>query len=97
MSYARALLKHGVPASAGAILGVLGLQLGFLFSGIVVIEKIFVMPGIGDLLYQAILNRDNALASYIIGVTSLFIVTINSSVDLIIYRITPGLQRGYDA
>ena len=51
------------------------------------------MPGIGDLLYQAILKRDVFLAGYIVMKSALFIILINSIVDFIAYIITLLYER----
>jgi len=91
------LLKYGLPAISGSLLSVISLQIGFLFTGIVVVEHIFAMPGIGDLLYQAILKRDIFLAGYIVMKSALFIILINSIVDFTAYIITPSLRKGYNA
>ena len=91
------LLKYGLPAISGSLLSVISLQIGFLFTGIVVVEHIFAMPGIGDLLYQAILKRDTFLAGYIVMKSALFIILINSIVDFTAYIITPSLRKGYNA
>ena len=91
------LIKYGLPAVSASILSVIGLQIGFLFTGVVVIEHIFAMPGIGDLLYQSILNRDVMLAGYIVIKSALFIILVNSAVDFISYMLSPNLRKGYNA
>ncbi|MGB1360715.1 MAG: ABC transporter permease [Alphaproteobacteria bacterium] len=96
-SKAYVLIKYGLPSVSASILSIIGLQVGFLFTGVVVIEHIFAMPGIGDLLYQAILNRDVLLAGYIVMNSALFIIIINSAVDFITYILTPALRKGYNA
>jgi len=43
------------------VLTVVGLQIGFLFSGSVIIQQLFAYPGLGRLAFQALLNRDTTL------------------------------------
>jgi peptide/nickel transport system permease protein len=57
-SFWRALFFHALPNSAVPILTVLTLQLGHLLAGAVITETIFDWPGLGKLIYDAILMRD---------------------------------------
>jgi peptide/nickel transport system permease protein len=52
------LLDHGLRVALLPILSVLALQVGFLLSGAVIIEMMFIRRGIGSLLYQSVLSRD---------------------------------------
>ncbi len=92
-----AYIKYGLPSVAGALLGIIGLQMGFLMTGVVVVEHIFVMPGLGDLLYQSMLSRDVSVASSVASVMVMIVVLVNVCIDVLAYAITPILRRGYDA
>ncbi|ONH34539.1 ABC transporter permease [Protofrankia sp. BMG5.30] len=54
----RALLRHGVRNAAGSVLSVLGLEFATLLAGTVVIENVFALPGVGQMLIVDIGNRD---------------------------------------
>lgn len=60
------LLKHVVPNSASPIIAYAGVDLGMLFSSVLITEVIFSLPGMGRLAVQAILDRDFPL---VIGCT----------------------------
>ena len=92
-----AYIKHGLPAVAGSLLAILGLQIGFLMTGVVVVERIFSMPGLGDLLYQAIILRDIPVASAVIAFLVMIVIFVNTFVDIVVYSISPALRKGYNA
>ena len=92
-----AYIKHGLPAVAGSLLAIMGLQIGFLMTGVVVVERIFSMPGLGDLLYQSMIMRDIGVASSVIAVLVFVIICVNTLVDVLVYIATPVLRKGYNA
>ena len=55
---ARVLLIHALPNAAAPIAAVVALNLAYLITGVVVIEVVFVYPGLGQLLVDAVSNRD---------------------------------------
>ncbi|MBM3601545.1 MAG: ABC transporter permease [Alphaproteobacteria bacterium] len=57
-SRSRIVLRHALPNALGPIINVIALNLGYLISGVVVVEVIFAYPGLGKLLVEAIGNRD---------------------------------------
>jgi len=84
-----ALWRHGLRNAAIPVLTVLGLQFGALFAGTVVIESVFVLPGIGSMLLQAITRRDLLLVQGGAFVIVVFILTVNLCVDLAYRFIDP--------
>ena len=76
------------------VVTVIGLQAGYLLGGSVVIERLFVWPGIGDLLLTGVSGRDYALVQ---GAALFFVVgflLINLLVDLLYRVINPRLRHG---
>ncbi|GGF37585.1 ABC di/oligopeptide transporter inner membrane subunit [Aliidongia dinghuensis] len=73
-----ALLNIGVP-----VLTVLGISIGILFSGAVVIESVFAIPGVGRLIIDAVLRRDLPVIQGGILIVGLFMVLVNIAVDLL--------------
>ena len=65
------LLDHALRNAAGPIITLVGLQFAFLISGSVIVEEVFVRPGLGRLLVRSIFQRDYAVVQ---GVTLLFTV-----------------------
>ena len=55
------IFKHALKNAALPIVTLAGLQLGHVFSGAVLVETVFSLPGIGPLLYESIMRRDYPL------------------------------------
>ncbi|MFE8015797.1 ABC transporter permease [Streptomyces antibioticus] len=53
-----ALLRHGLRNAAVPVVSVLGLQIAALVAGAVVVEQVFVLPGVGQMLITDVGNRD---------------------------------------
>jgi peptide/nickel transport system permease protein len=71
---------------------VLGVNLGFFVGGTVVIESVFAIPGLGQLMIQAIYNRDFPIVQ---GVTLIFgalVILINLFTDLSYSALDPRVQ-----
>ncbi len=89
------LLKHGVPAVSGALWALFGLQMGFLITGVVVVEKVFSIAGMGDLLFQAVLMRDTPLIAMLVSLMCVCVIVINAIADMGAYMTNPILRQGY--
>ena len=68
-----------------------GLQLGIFMAGAVVVETVFSWPGLGQLNFQAVGNRDYALVQSTLLVTAAIIAVINLLVDIINSLIDPRI------
>ena len=73
-------------------LTVIGLQTGYLLGGSVVIERLFAWPGIGDLMINAIGQRDFAVAQAITVFFVIAFLTINLIVELLYVLINPRMR-----
>lgn len=71
---------------------ILGLWFGVSMSGSVVIESIFSWPGIGQLLYQSVLNRDYPVIQGVVLVVSLIVLLANLGVDLLYAILDPRVR-----
>jgi peptide/nickel transport system permease protein len=69
-----------------AVVTVMGLQLGLLISGAVVTEQIFVLPGFGRLIVDAVFNRDYPVITGVVLVVASAYLLINLIIDLL-YRV----------
>jgi peptide/nickel transport system permease protein len=78
----RLLRLHALPNCVPHILTIVGLQLGYLIGGVLFTEVVFAWPGIGQLLYQAILGRDIAVVQACVLLIAMSFVAINLAVDL---------------
>lgn len=75
-------------------LTVLGLQVGYLIGGAVVIETIFVLPGMGTQIQSAVLQNDVGLARGIVITIGLWFVVVNLVVDVLYLLANPRLRGG---
>ncbi|MBK8731571.1 MAG: ABC transporter permease subunit [Actinomycetales bacterium] len=92
----RALAWHGPRNAAVPVVTVLGLQLATLLVGAVVIERVFVIPGLGSLLLDAVGNRDLIVVQDVVMVLVVAVLVTNFVVDLLYLVIDPGCGRGPD-
>jgi peptide/nickel transport system permease protein len=86
------VLVHGFKNAFIPVLTVLGLQLGFLINGSVVIEQVFQWPGIGQLLYTAVEQRDMPLIQGIVLLIAIVFVFANLAVDLLYAFLDPRIK-----
>lgn len=86
--------RHALRNAFLPVLTVIGFQIGFLFSGIVIIEELFAYPGLGRLAFQALLNRDVTLIQgSVLTIATIFMVS-NLVVDLLYAVLDPRVQAG---
>lgn len=86
------VLKHALRNALIPVLTIIGLQMGALLGGAVVTETVFAWPGMGQLVIQAITNRDFPLVQASIIVISLMFVFVNLVVDLLYAVIDPRVR-----
>lgn len=89
MSFNRALIIHGLRNAALPVLTVTGLQLTTLIIGAVVIEQVFVIPGIGSMLLESVSNRDLIAVQSIVMLLVAFTLLVNLVVDLLYQVVDP--------
>lgn len=88
----RVMYRHVLPNALLPTVTVIGGNFGSLLGGVVVIETIFLIPGVGYLLYGAIQARDYNLVLGITLVTAALIVVVNLVVDLLYATIDPRVR-----
>lgn len=89
----RVLSSHVLRNSIGPALSMAGLQLGFMFAGVVVVEQVFSWPGIGNYLAASIPVADfPAVAGVTLVLGAVYIVS-NAVVDLLQVAADPRLAR----
>jgi peptide/nickel transport system permease protein len=86
------LWRHVLRNAMIPVLTVMGLQFAFLLSGTVVIENVFVLPGIGRLVFQAVANRDLLIVRDVVMLLVAMVVGVNFAVDLLSAVIDPRLR-----
>ena len=86
------LTRHGLKNAILPILTISGWQFGRLFGGTVVIETIFLIPGMGRILIEAIEHRDFMMIQAEIVIIGAAIVSINLLVDLLYGWLDPRIR-----
>lgn len=86
------LYKHALKNASLSVLTVTGLQLTSLIVGAVVIERVFVIPGLGTMLLDAVSNRDLTTVQTVMMLLVLFTLVVNFVVDLAYRLIDPRLK-----
>lgn len=89
-----ALWRHGLRNAAVPVVTVLGLQLATLLIGAVVVERVFVIPGLGSLLLDGVSNRDLLLVQDVVMVLVVAVLVVNFLVDLLYVALDPRLRTG---
>ena len=88
------VLKHALRNALLPVVTIIGLELLTLFGGLVVIETVFTIPGIGRFLVDAITHRDYPSVQALVFVIALFVVTVNLLVDIIYGFLDPRIRYG---
>jgi len=86
------LLKHALKNAALPILTVLGQSFGMLVTGAVVVESLFNIPGMGQLVLNSITRRDIAVIQGVVLFITLIYVGINLIVDLMYGLLDPRVR-----
>lgn len=86
------ILRHALPNALAPIVNVVALNLGYLVSGVVVVEVIFTYPGLGRLMVDAVATRDVPVvqATAMIFCTTFILLTLVA--DLIAVLANPRLR-----
>jgi ABC-type dipeptide/oligopeptide/nickel transport system permease component len=91
LSRAGALRRHVVKNACLPAVTLMGMILGEVFSGSIVIEQVFTIPGIGRLLIASITARDYQMAETLIVYIACVVILGNTLVDIIIRIIDPRI------
>ena len=88
----QALRRHGFRNAAIPVVTVLGIQLTSLLVGAIVIENVFVLPGLGRLLFQSVGNRDLVMVQDLVMLLTGMVLVVNFLVDFSYRLLDPRLR-----
>jgi peptide/nickel transport system permease protein len=74
--------KHALKPSSFSLMTIAGLQFAGLIGGTVIVEQIFVLPGIGQLLLTSIQQKDFVVVTGIVTFVAVVFLTVNLIVDI---------------
>jgi peptide/nickel transport system permease protein len=92
-----AALVHGVRNASISLVTVAAVQFGQLLAGAVVVENVFVLPGIGRLIVTATLGREVIVVQSLALVIMSIVLTLNFMVDLTYGFLDPRIRDKTDA
>ena len=93
LSETRVIVQHAMKNALLPIVTILGLQLGVVFSGAVVTETVFAVPGIGRLLVDSILGRDYPIVQALVLLIAVAVVLATLLVDIVYGILDPRASR----
>ena len=76
------ILRHGIRSAITPLVSAAGVDIGVLLGGVILVEQVFTIPGIGGLAYQSILNGDLPMIQGTVLLGAFFIVVMNLIVDI---------------
>lgn len=89
-----ALWRHGVRNASLSLVTVMGLQLASLIVGAIVIERVFVLPGLGSQMLDAVASFDLVIVRGIVMLLVAAVLIVNGVIDLLYAVIDPRLRDG---
>ena len=87
------VLGHAFKNAILPVVTILGIQLGALFSGAVITETIFAVPGVGRLMVDSILSRDYPIVQAVVLFITAAVVVANLLVDVAYGALDPRIRR----
>lgn len=92
LSERKVIWRHVMPNAWIPIVTVVGLQLGFLLSGVIVVEVIFAWPGLGRLALLAVQDRDFTVLQGAVLLIAFIFLLINLVVDILYGWLDPRVR-----
>lgn len=86
------LLRHALRGGIIPVVSFTGPALASLLAGTVVVEKVFAIPGLGNIFIQSIFNRDEPLTLGIVAFLSILIMVFNLFVDISYGLLDPRIR-----
>ncbi|TVR22513.1 MAG: ABC transporter permease [Anaerolineaceae bacterium] len=86
------ILRHALRNALITIVTVVGLQMTALIGSVVVIEIVFSLQGLGNLVLDAVLDRDYTLLQGAVFVVAVLVTFINLTIDLLYYLLDPRIE-----
>jgi oligopeptide transport system permease protein len=86
------LLRHALKGGLIPVVSYTGPALAALLAGTVVVERVFAIPGLGNIFIQSVLNRDEPLILGIVAFLSILIMAFNLIVDISYAFLDPRIR-----
>lgn len=89
----RVIVRHALPNAAAPIITVVALNIAYLVVGVVVLEAVFVYPGIGQLMVDGVAKRDVPVIQACGLVFATVFVLLNTLADVLVILVNPRLRH----
>lgn len=93
MSPLRVILRHALPNALAPIINVVALNLAYLITGVVVVEVVFVYPGLGQLMVDSVSKRDIPVVQAVALIFASAYVLLNLTADVLSTLSNPRLMH----
>lgn len=90
----RIAARHVARAAAAPAIAYVGANLGYLLTGVVIVESVFEIPGLGLLIISSIGRRDRAVVVGAVLVVGLLVIAMNALADIAVAWIDPRIRHG---
>ncbi|MAN13744.1 ABC transporter permease [Alterinioella nitratireducens] len=91
MNPMRVIVKHALPNALAPIINVIALNLAYLITGVVVVEVVFVYPGLGQLMVDSVASRDMPVVQAVALIFASAYVLLNLLADVLSTLSNPRL------
>jgi len=91
MSPMRVIVLHALPNALAPIINVIALNLAYLITGVVLIEVVFIYPGLGQLMVDSVAKRDVTVVQACCLIFAAFYIVINLLADVLSIASNPRL------
>ena len=88
----RIISVHAAKASAGPVVAYLGASLGYLLTGVVIVEAIYDIPGVGNLILDSVARRDRAVVVSGVLVISVLAILGGMAADIVAAALDPRIR-----
>lgn len=92
LPFSRVILKHALRPALLPVISFMGPAFVGIITGSVVVEQIFVLPGIGQLFVNGALNRDYSLVLGVTIVIGILTIFFNAIVDILLAFVDPKIR-----
>ncbi|MDT1060830.1 ABC transporter permease [Paracoccus sp. CPCC 101403] len=92
LSERKVVLRHGMRSTLMPLVTQLGADIGLMLGGVIVIEQVYGLQGVGSLAVQAVRNQDRPIIIGVVLLGGLFIVLCNIIVDLLYAALDPRMR-----
>jgi peptide/nickel transport system permease protein len=89
----RVIVRHALPNAAAPIIAVIALNLAYLITGVVVIEVVFVYPGVGQYMVDGVSKRDLPVIQACGLVFAGAFIILNTTADVLSILVNPRLRK----